>query len=203
MPRSLIPQSLREPFPTRFRIAIIADLDKRSKRKDESNKDQWHSKYMTGTLYRDSDKYRIEWDAPIDVTTSHNEAGRGCELSELVKYNGALYTFDDRTGIMFEISDFADSSARGDHAPALAPRMIFSEGDGNTDKGFKIEWATVKDGVMYVGSFGKEYTSNSGAILHANNLWVVQVTKDGRYSHVDWSPYYGKMRKELGYEHPG
>lgn len=25
---------------------------------------------------------------------------------------------------------------------------------------------------LYVGSFGKEYTSNDGEILHANNLWV-------------------------------
>jgi hypothetical protein len=28
-----------------------------------------------------------------------------------------------------------------------------------TDKGMKHEWATVKDGKMYLGSFGKEFTN--------------------------------------------
>jgi len=28
-----------------------------------------------------------------------------------------------------------------------------------TDKGMKLEWATVKDDLLYLGSFGKEYTA--------------------------------------------
>jgi soluble calcium-activated nucleotidase 1 len=82
-------------MPERFRIAIIADLDKLSK-KTEDGKTFWLSKYMTGTLLRSGETYTVEWDGAVDVTTGHNEAGRGCELSELVRYNGHLYSFDDR-----------------------------------------------------------------------------------------------------------
>lgn len=35
---------------------------------------------------------------------------------------------------------------------------------GRTDKGMKLEWATVKDDVLYLGSFGKEYTAPGGLL---------------------------------------
>lgn len=35
---------------------------------------------------------------------------------------------------------------------------------GRTDKGMKLEWATVKDDVLYLGSFGKEYTAPGGLV---------------------------------------
>lgn len=192
---------LREKFPDTFRIAVIADLDKSSKVKD---KNLYRAPYMTGTLKRTGERYSLEWDAPVDLVTSHNEAGRGAELSELVRYQGALYTFDDRTGIMFEVINPEDSAARKPAKPEayIAPRHIFMEGDGSTDKGMKVEWATVKDGLLYVGSFGKEFTNNEGGIIHANNLWVVVVDKDGKMMHADWREQYTAMRKALGYEHP-
>jgi len=116
----------------------------------------------------------------------HNEAGRGAELSELVLYNRKLLTFDDRTGIMFEVANFEDSGAgaagskaREADRPALIPRQLFMEGDGATDKGMKIEWATLKDGLLWIGSFGKEYTDSAGNILHANNLWVKVMSEKG------------------------
>lgn len=196
--------SLREKFPEVFRIGVIADLDKRSKRKDAKGKESWHSTYMTGTLKRTGDlknqKYSLQWDEPTDVSTSHNEAGRGCELSELVRYNGALYTFDDRTGLMFELKDGENSANK---KAAIIPRHIFMEGDGMTDKGQKIEWASVKDGLLYVGSFGKEFTDNDGNIIHSNNLWTAVVNKNGEAEHVDWSPHYNAMRATFGYQHPG
>lgn len=202
--------NVRRAFPSTFRLAVIADLDKRSKTGDGS-KALYHSIYMTGTLTRSTgsssggeERYSVEWDAPAAVTTAHNEAGRGAELSELVLFQRRLLTFDDRTGIMFEVVNFRDSGATGkDRAPALVPRQIMMEGDGVTDKGMKIEWATVKGDHLYVGSFGKEYTSNDGEILHANNLWVKVMTREGVIQHVNWSEYYTKMRRELGYEHPG
>ena len=43
--------------------------------------------------------------------TAPNEAGRGCELSELVVYKNKMYSFDDRTGIMFEIKVGAEGVA--------------------------------------------------------------------------------------------
>jgi soluble calcium-activated nucleotidase 1 len=46
----------------------------------------------------------------------------------------------------------------------VIPQHILMDGNGNTDKGFKCEWATVKDGLMYVGSTGKEWTKNGVSI---------------------------------------
>ena len=67
----------------------------------------------------------------------------------------------------------------------------------------KFEWATVKDGVMYIGSFGKEFTNNAGETVHTNNLWVVAVDKTGKAVHIDWAPQYSAMRAALGVEPPG
>jgi soluble calcium-activated nucleotidase 1 len=50
---------------------------------------------------------------------------------------------------------------------------VLAEGDGHVDKGMKIEWATVKDEQLVVGSFGKEYTNASGAIISTANNWIV------------------------------
>lgn len=77
------------------------------------------------------------------------------------------------------------------------------EGEGDTDKGLKVEWATVRDDKLYVGSFGKEFTGNKGEILHANNLWVVVLDKDGTFVNINWTDYYTRMRASLGYLHPG
>lgn len=194
------PSVIRKQPPARYRIGIITDLDKRSK----TENGQWRATYMTGTLERQGDAFSVTWDAPADVFTSHNEAGRGAELSELLLYHGRLYTFDDRTGIMFEIVHPLNSGEPArEKRPALAPRGIFMEGDGATDKGLKIEWATVKDGEMVIGSFGKEFTDNAGNILHRNNLWVVQRRADGSATQSDWSPFYGALRAALQCEHPG
>jgi soluble calcium-activated nucleotidase 1 len=123
-----------------------------------------------------SNKYTVEWDNGPDaeLRSGHGEEGRGMELSELVLWNNRLYTADDRTGIVFEIVDFRTKAAR------VVPRFIFMEGDGNTDKGFKTEWMTVKDDQLVVASFGKEYANMDGTIKNYNNNWVVVVNKDGR-----------------------
>jgi soluble calcium-activated nucleotidase 1 len=200
IPLTPFPQHLRlDKFPETFRIAVIADLDQRSKKE---NGKQWSTTYMTGTLRRKGESYDIKWDSPTEMATSHNEAGRGCELSELVKYNDVLYTFDDRTGIMFEVKRPDRSDAVP--APYLVPRHIFMEGGGEiNDKGLKLEWATVKDGLLYAGSFGKEFTNSAGEIVHTNNLWAVTYAKDGSITHHDWKGNYDRLRTALGYEYPG
>lgn len=47
----------------------------------------------------------VTWDKadPIRLTTQFSLKDRGLELSELVVFDGRLLTFDDRTGIVFEI----------------------------------------------------------------------------------------------------
>jgi hypothetical protein len=109
----------------------------------------------------------------------------------------------DRTGIMFEVMNPDNSAAVGANAPYVVPRHIFMEGSGDTDKGLKVEWATVRDDKLYVGSFGKEYTDSKGDVMHSNNLWVVVYDKDGTFEQINWTEYYTRMRDELGYPHPG
>lgn len=168
--------NVRRAFPSTFRLAVIADLDKRSKTGDGS-KALYHSIFMTGTLTRSTgsssggeERYSVEWDAPAAVTTAHNEAGRGAELSELVLFQRRLLTFDDRTGIMFEVVNFRDSGATGkDRAPALVPRQIMMEGDGVTDKGMKIEWATVKGEWRSPSRRRHDWCGRSGACAPTGN----------------------------------
>jgi soluble calcium-activated nucleotidase 1 len=114
------------------------------------------------------------------------------ELSELVWFNGKLLSPDDRTGVVFSIED------------GLAiPEYILMDGNGRTTKGFKSEWATVKDGLLYIGSVGKEWSDNTGKILSNNPLWIKVIDRNGKIEHRDWSAVYNKIRKAAGAEHPG
>lgn len=58
------------------------------------------------------------------------------------------------------------------------------------DKGMKLEWATVKDGSLVVGSMGKEYTNSEGAILSTNNNWVDFIDEHGVVTREDWTEHY-------------
>ena len=69
-------------------------------------------------------------------------------------------------------------------------RYILPEGDGLVDKGMKLEWATIKDGSLVVGSFGKEYTDDEGRIVNTNNNWVITIDENGVTSRQDWSEQY-------------
>lgn len=48
------------------------------------------------------------------------------ELSELVVFNGKLFTFDDRTGIVFEVEK-----------ENVTPWVILQDGDGKSRKGLR------------------------------------------------------------------
>lgn len=80
-----------------FKIAVVADQDENSLK----NSKTWHSFFKTGTLTLHQDQsITIKWDAErAELDTHIAEKGRGAELSELVVFNGKLYTVDDRTGI--------------------------------------------------------------------------------------------------------
>ncbi|CBZ55061.1 putative apyrase [Neospora caninum Liverpool] len=124
---------------------------------------------------------------------SHNVGGRGMELSELVVFNGELLTFDDRTGIIYRFN------LKNNH---LVPKWLLVEGDGvSSDKGMKIEWATVKHEKLYPGSHaclspGPPFLpDNSGNVLHRHNTWVVIIDGEGRISREDWAGVYELMKK--------
>lgn len=108
----------------RYRIGVIADLDTDSRGLKANT---WFSYLKRGhLLVSDSgDSVSVEWDADAVVLESHlSEKGRGMELSELVAFNGHLYSVDDRTGVVYRIE--------GNRA---VPWVILTDGDGTVSKG--------------------------------------------------------------------
>ena len=67
---------------------------------------------------------------PHEISAEYSFGGRGMELSELLVFNGKLYSCDDRTGIVYEV-------LREDaNTPRVVPWVILVDGDGrNTSKG--------------------------------------------------------------------
>ena len=183
-----------------FRFAAVTDLDELS-RVPETKKPEFYSILVTGTLTKTKDhRYLIDLhtDRTRTLTTKHNEAGRGAEFSELTIYENRLLTFDDRTGDVFEILNAPDGNDS-----YVVPRFVITEGNGETDKGMKWEWATVKDGLLYMGSMGKEYTLSDGTIKNRNNLWIGILNQRGELRREDWTKQYNIVRKALGASYPG
>jgi len=181
-----------------FPFASVSDLDQLS-RVPESNKLSFKSILLSGSLKRMNDgTYGIKFYPQREIFTGHNEAGRGMELSELTLYQNRLLAFDDRTGSVFELLN----KNRGADTYAV-PRLIITEGQGDTDKGMKWEWATVKGDNLYIGSMGKEYTNPDGSIANTNNLWIAVVNPKGEVTRKDWTPQYDVVRAALRAESPG
>lgn len=114
----------RTPGGLRYRIAVIADLDTESKAQKENT---WFSYLKKGylTLSDSGDRVTVEWDRDHGVLESHlAEKGRGMELSDLVVFNGKLYSVDDRTGVIYQIE-----------GTKAVPWVILSDGDGTVEKG--------------------------------------------------------------------
>jgi len=185
---------------TGFRFGFLTDLDELSRDK-EARKMTFQSHFVLGKLMKkatDKYQYEITFDAGVrHLKTKHNEAGRGAEFSELTVFDGRLFTADDRTGDVFEILNTKDGSDS-----YVTPRLVVGEGPGDTDKGMKWEWSTVKDGEMYLGSMGKEFTNKEGEIENRNNLWISIVNKEGQLRRVDWTDVYQKVREAVNAVHP-
>jgi soluble calcium-activated nucleotidase 1 len=182
-----------------FRFAAVTDMDQLSKVAD-SKKPLFRSTLLPGIIQYDpsSNKYKIEFEETRTLTSHHNEAGRGMELSELTLYHNRLVTFDDRTGTVYEILN----KNQGKDS-FVVPRFVITEGDGDTDKGMKWEWATVKGGDLYMGSMGKEYTNPDGSVANTNNLWIGVLTSSGELKRQDWTKEYNLVRQALGAQKPG
>ncbi|XP_068177053.1 soluble calcium-activated nucleotidase 1b [Antennarius striatus] len=176
----------------RYRIGVIADLDTESR----SSKDEtWFSYMKRGyvTVSDSADRLQVEWDTERVTLESHlSEKGRGMELSELVVFNGHLYTVDDRTGVVYRIE--------GNQA---VPWVILPDGNGSVPKGFKAEWLAVRDEQLYVGGLGKEWTTTSGEVLNNNPEWVKVVGYRGDVRHENWVSKYNALRNATGIHPPG
>lgn len=182
-----------------FHFAAVTDLDQLSLMKDE-DKPTYRSLLLPGMITRDpaTNKYSIEMDQPRQLKTQHNEGGRGAEFSELTVFNGRLLTFDDRTGDIFEILN-----TKNGKDSLVAPRYVITEGEGDTDKGMKWEWSTVKDGELWMGSMGKEFTNPDGTVANVNNLWVTIMSPSGEFRRINWTNQFGFVRHALGCDSPG
>ncbi|XP_056144551.1 soluble calcium-activated nucleotidase 1 isoform X2 [Lampris incognitus] len=182
----------RTPQGIRYRIGVIADLDTNSR---SEKKLTWFSYMRKGYLLvsESGDKVAVEWDPDRMVLESHlAEKDRGMELSELVVFNGKLYSVDDRTGVVYHID--------GDKA---VPWVILADGDGSVAKGFKAEWLAVRDEHLYVGGLGKEWTTTSGEFVNNNPEWVKIVGYRGDVQHENWVPKYTFLKAAAGIEPPG
>lgn len=114
------------------------------------------------------------------------------ELSELVVFNGRLLTFDDRTGFIYEIVN-----------DKIIPWIFLSDGKGNNMKGFKSEWAAVKDQHLFVGSMGKEWTTSDGQFESNDPMFVKSVNINGEVHHLNWVNNYKTLRLTLSIKWPG
>lgn len=182
----------RTPRGIRYRIGVIADLDTSSL---SNKKLTWFSYMRRGHLLvsQSGDRVAVDWDADQVLLETHlAEKGRGMELSELVAFNGKLYSVDDRTGVVYHID--------GDKA---VPWVILPDGDGGVAKGFKAEWLAVKDEHLYVGGLGKEWTTTEGVFVNNNPEWVKVVGFRGDVQHENWVPRYKALKSAAGIEPPG
>lgn len=178
-----------------YKIGLVADLDTNSK---SNTKPHTFISYLKrGFLSYDTanDHVSVSWDTkapPTMLSSTYGQKGRGMELSELLVYDGRLLTFDDRSGIVFEIIN-----------NKIVPWIILSDGNGLNEKGFKSEWATVKDEILYVGSIGKEWTTAAGDFESYDPMWVKAINIHGEVQHLSWIHQYKAIRYSTGIQWPG
>jgi soluble calcium-activated nucleotidase 1 len=208
-PGYFLPQDAVLQKNTKFAFAAVTDLDELSKIEDE-RKPTFRSYLLSGTLVntgtttKTQPAYQIEFGTQHELRTKHNEGGRGAEFSELTLYQNRLYTFDDRTGDVFEILNQINPKENDAIQPIVVPRFTITEGEGETDKGMKWEWATVKNNELYMGSIGKPFTdSKTGEFINANFLYVSILNNRGELRREYWGHQYDVVAKALGVKAPG
>lgn len=173
-----------------YRLAIITDEDHESQVQLEDGQVAWQATIRYDHLHREVDassgavSYRVEEIPPEEggeyrLISLIAEGGRGAEFSELVQFGERLLTFDDRTGLVCEV--------RARHQ--LVPRHILMTGSGDERfKGFKSEWATLKNDQLIIGSHGK----------NAEEEWIKCLDRDYRLVSHNWHEPYRRMRAALG-----
>lgn len=118
-----------------FLFAAVTDQDKASRDPSATLENpKFKATLLPGILKRNPEDgmYTIEFQRGRELTTKHNEAGRGAEYSDLQLFDNRLLTFDDRTGTVVEILNANDG-----RSSTVSPRFVFTEGYGHSDKGKK------------------------------------------------------------------
>ena len=176
-----------------FEFGLIADLDQASRNPAQFS---WHSFFKLGTLRKVHGKklYKIEWGETKKLESSMSIKNRSMELSELVAFEHLLLAVCDITGLIFKID-------RNQHR--VFQRWAIADGNGEEVKPFKMEWATVKDERLYVGSMGREWVDDNGDVIHVNSQWVKTIDRNGRVENINWRPVYEALRTATNTTRPG
>eukprot|EP00547_Thalassionema_nitzschioides_P008047 CAMPEP_0194221992 /NCGR_PEP_ID=MMETSP0156-20130528/31829_1 /TAXON_ID=33649 /ORGANISM="Thalassionema nitzschioides, Strain L26-B" /LENGTH=383 /DNA_ID=CAMNT_0038952597 /DNA_START=323 /DNA_END=1474 /DNA_ORIENTATION=- len=189
-----------------FRFAAVADMDKLSKVQDgdTKGKPKFRSILLPATLHRVHDQsspptnqYQITWENRRELFTHHNEGGRGAEYSELTIFDNRLLTLDDRTGAVVELLSKGSTTIP-------ATRYVLTEGNGESSKGMKFEWAAVKGGYLYIGGIGKEMQlKDTHHVDHSKAMWIAIISPEGQIKRKDWSSEYNFVRQSVDCQLPG
>ncbi|CEF63008.1 Soluble calcium-activated nucleotidase 1 [Strongyloides ratti] len=178
-----------------YRFVVITDLDHHSKVQN-SKKPKWESYMKYGKLIINKQKTsaKVFWDDGnvISISSDISAGGRGMELSDLAVFDGNLITVDDRTGLLYKIID-----------NKAYPWIFLNDGPGNTLKGIKGEWMTVKDKHLYVGGLGKEWTTTEGVFVNYHPMFVKVISPSGSVKHLNWTDNFINIRDAVGIKYPG
>ncbi|EYC29458.1 hypothetical protein Y032_0006g2983 [Ancylostoma ceylanicum] len=154
-------------------------MDNDSKVKSENWK--WRAITRKGKLILavDNTTVKVDWVEGSDqeLTSGLNYKGRAMELSDLSEYNGHLLSPDDKTGLLYEIKD-----------DKAIPWVFLNSGPGNTTKGMKVEWLTIKDNLLYAGGHGAVKSENWTDVF-SRIRWGAGYPAPGYLTHeaVQWS----------------
>jgi len=113
------------------------------------------------------------------------------ELSELVRFEDRLLAMCDYTGLIFKIDTYDPPPGKN---PKVFQRWAIADGNGAKTKPCKLEWATVKDGVLWVGSIGKEWNDADGSVVHRDAEWVKTIDAQGRVQNHNWHHVYDALK---------
>ncbi|KAI6240704.1 Soluble calcium-activated nucleotidase 1-like protein [Aphelenchoides fujianensis] len=176
---------------TRIPLITIADQDKLSASKTVKGlfvapSVRGHLRYNLNTM-----EFEIEWESVFNYTSFLNNKGRGMELSDLKVFNGHLYAPDDKTSIVFRLTD-----------QMAIPWTVEADGNGFNNRTYKTEWLAIKDEELYVGGYGKEYTDKHGRLLNKGPMWIKIIDRFGAVRHVNWTRQFHAVRSSIGIEFP-
>ncbi|EYC11459.1 hypothetical protein Y032_0050g1924 [Ancylostoma ceylanicum] len=164
--------------------------------KMESENWKWRAITRKGklTLAADNTTVKVDWVEGSDheLTSGLNYKGRAMELSDLSEYNGHLLSPDDKTGLLYDIKD-----------DKAIPWVFLNSGPGNTTKGMKVEWLTIKDNLLYAGGHGSEYRNKKGEVVSDDPMWIKTITKAGKVKSENWTDVFSRIRWAAGYPAPG
>lgn len=172
-----------------LRIAMISDDDK-----ETFDNKTFRSHMYIGTIDTTEEKWKYTQTEAIDFSTGFNilaSKSRGNELSDLVWFYDTLYSFDDKTGIGFEMDTVNKN---------MYPRMIFAGSNGTSKIGMKVEWSTVMGDQMVIGSHGNTHWDGREDY---QNSYVHYIDKDLSQETVAWIDEYENINRALNITYPG